>query len=366
MNVPFADLKKQYLSIKEEIDKAIFNVIENSSFIMAEPLFEFENEFAKFCNAKHAIGVSNGTNAISLALQACNIKRGNEVITVPNTFIATTEAITKIGGRIKFIDIDEKTYLMDLNKLESAINPNTKAIIPVHLYGQMNNMKKIKEIADKYNLKIIEDAAQAHGALFDNKNPGYYSDAAIFSFYPGKNLGAYGDAGCVISNDDEIAKKVSMLRDHGRLREEKYTHSIEGSNERMDVIQAAILKVKLKYLENWNQQRIRNAKLYSQYIKSNKIILPYINEKAKHVFHLFAIRTKNREKIIQHLNSNNIKSGIHYPIPLHLQPAYKYLNLNQGSFPVTEKVSNEILSIPMFAEMDEEQIRYVAEKIMEI
>src|SRR3989344_6828 len=240
MKIPLADLKLQHSRIRKELDAAITKVVDDCSFIMSEQVTKFEKDFAEFCKVKHVIGVSNGTSAISLALQACGIKAGDEVITSPHTFIATTEAISKAGAKIKFVDIEEKTHLIDVTKIEAAITQNTKAIIPVHLNGLMCDMKKIREIADKYYLKIIEDSAQEHGALYNNNPPGFYGDAATFSFFPGKNLGAFGDAGAVITNDDQIAEKIRMLRNHGRKPGEKYQHEIEGYNERLDSLQAAI------------------------------------------------------------------------------------------------------------------------------
>jgi len=348
MKIPLADLKLQHSSIKKELDLAINKVIDNCSFIMSKDVTDFEQAYAKFCNAKFCVGTSNGTNAIALALEACNIKEGDEVITVPNTFIATTEAISQVGATIKFVDIEEKTYLMDPEKIESVITKNTKAIIPVHLNGLMCDMKKIKEIANKHNLIVIEDSSQAHGALFENNPPGYYSDAATFSFFPGKNLGAFGDAGAIITNNPEIAKKAGMQRNHGREPNEKYKHKIEGYNERLDSLQAAILNIKLKYLNDWNNKRIKNANIYYQKL-NKKRILPYVPSKRKHVYHQFVLRVKNRDELINYLKEKDINTSVNYPLPLHLQPAYQKLGLKEGDFPITEKVSKEIVSIPILS-----------------
>ena len=364
MKVPLADLKLQHAKIRDDLDAAIKKVLDDCSFIMSEQVSNFENYFAEFCQAKHAIGVSNGTSAISLALEACGIGDGDEVITTPHTFIATTEAISKVEAKIKFVDIEEKTHLIDVTKIEAAITEKTKAIIPVHLNGLMCDMEKIREIADKYNLKIIEDAAQAHGARCNDHPPGFYSDAATFSFYPGKNLGAFGDAGAVITNHDHLAEKILMLRNHGRKPGEKYKHEIEGYNERMDGLQAAVLLVKLKYLREWNEQRIKNAQLYKNYLDP-RIILPFVSDKYKHVYHQFPIRIKNRYKLITFFKKKGISSGINYPTPLHLQPAYASLGHREGDFPVAEVVTKEILSLPMYPELSEEQIKYVADKVNE-
>ena len=366
MKVPLADLRLQHSKIREELNSAINQIIDSSSFIMSPHIEKFEKEFASFCGIKHAVGVSNGTNAISLALEALGIKEGDEVITVPNTFIATAEAIAKIGAKIIFVDIDEKTYLMDTNKTEEAVTEKTKALIPVHLNGLMCEMKKIKKIAEKYNLKIIEDSAQAHGALLHSKAPGFYSDAASFSFYPGKNLGSFGDAGAVITNNDSVAEKIKMLRNHGRIPGEKYRHDIEGYNERLDSIQAAVLSIKLIYLDEWNEKRIKIAELYRKLLDKNKFILPFVPEDCRHTYHQYVIRVKDRDKIINFLKERGIGTGINYPVPLHLQPAYSYLGYKEGDFPVAEKAVKEILSIPMYPEMTEEQVRYVCDAINNI
>ncbi len=362
--IPLVDLKAQYNSIKTEIDNVIQRVLDNTSFIMGEELERFEEEFALFCNTKYAIGVANGSDALILALIACEIGEGDEVITVPNTFIATTEAITHVAGKIVFADIGPKDYTIDISKIEEKINERTKAIIPVHLYGQPADMDPIIELAKKYNLKVIEDAAQAHGAEYKGKRVGSIGDVACFSFYPGKNLGAYGDAGMVVTNNKVIAEKIKLLRNHGRITK-KYEHEIEGYSSRLDNLQAAILRVKLRHLNKWNESRRENAKKYNELlINIGGITTPYEADYAKHVYHLYVIRVENgRDRLRKELKSKGIATGIHYPIPLHLQPAYKYLQYKEGNFPITESGSKEILSLPMFAELHDEQIEEIVKLI---
>lgn len=363
--IPFVDLKAQYDSIKDEIDEAIQKVLNNTSFIMGEELKKFEVEFARFCDVKYAIGVANGSDALILALRACGIGKGDEVITVPHTFISTAEAISNVGGKVVFVDIEPKTYTIDVSKIEEKINKRTKAIIPVHLYGQPADMDPIIRLAEKYNLRIIEDAAQAHGAEYKEKKVGSIGDVACFSFYPGKNLGAYGDAGILVTDKEEIAEKIKLLRNHGRITK-KYEHEIEGYSSRLDNLQAAILKVKLRHLNKWNESRRKNAKKYNELLNNiGGIITPYEADYAKHVYHLYVIRTEKeeRDKLREELKSKGIAIGIHYPIPLHLQPAYSYLGYKEGDFPITEKASKEILSLPMFAELGDEQIEEIVEII---
>ncbi|MBA7530924.1 dTDP-3-amino-3,4,6-trideoxy-alpha-D-glucose transaminase [subsurface metagenome] len=361
--IPLVDLKAQYNSIKTEIDNAIQRVLDNTSFIMGDELKKFEEEFALFCNTKYAIGVANGSDALILALRACGIGKGDEVITVPHTFIATTEAISNVGGKIIFVDIDSKTYTVDVSKIEEKIGNKTKAIIPVHLYGQSADMNPILKIAKKYDLKIIEDAAQAHGAEYQGKKVGSIGDVACFSFYPGKNLGAYGDAGMITTNNEEIANKLKMLRNHGRLTA-KYEHQIEGYSSRLDNLQAAILRVKLKYLNKWNSIRRKNARKYNELLNNIEgVITPHEADYANHVYHLYVIRTENRDKLIEELKLKGVATGIHYPTPLHLQPAYSYLGYKEGDFPITEKASQEILSLPMYAELNDRQIDEIVKLI---
>lgn len=363
MKVPFLDLKAQYNSIKDEIHVALEGVLENTAFAGGPFVAEFEKNFAAFCNTRHAIGVGSGTDALWAALIALGVGPGDEVITVPDTFIATAEAISFCGARPVFVDILETTYNMDPAKLEAAITPKTKAIIPVHLFGQMADMDPIIEIARKKGISVIEDAAQAHGAGYKGKKAGSIGDLGCFSFYPGKNLGAYGEAGAVVTNSDELAGKVRMFRDHGQPK--KYYHDMVGFNARMDGFQGAVLNVKLKYIDRWNESRRRNAALYGEQLKSgvDGMVLPREVDYAKHIYHIYAVRVKNRDALMDALAKKDVASGIHYPVPLHLTGAYAPLGYKRGDFPVAEKCADEFVSLPMFPELTEEQIRYACEAI---
>ncbi len=359
MTIPLVDLKIQYLSIKKEIDAAIQNVLQQTDFIGGDAVQEFEKAFGEFCDVKHVIGVANGTDAIHLTLRACGIGDGDEVITAVNTFIATSEAISAAGAKPVFVDNDEATYTIDVSKIEERITPRTKAIIPVHLYGQPADMESIERIAAKHHLIIIEDAAQSHGDFYSGKRLGTFGKAACFSFYPGKNLGAYGDAGAIVSNDDEFASKVRMLANHGRL--EKYEHKIEGYNSRLDTLQAAILHVKLAHLEEWTRLRQHHAARLTEILRRQQhIVTPITRDGSTHVFHLFVVRVENRDAVQQRLKEKGIATGIHYPIPLHLQPAYLYLNHQRSDFPVSERYAPQILSLPLFPELTESQLEYIA------
>ena len=371
MKIPLIDLKDQYLSIKLEIDQAIQEVLDSTSFILGEMVERFEQEFAEYCQAKYAVGVGNGTDALHLSLRACGVVKGDEVITVPNTFIATVEAITIAGARPAFVDIDPKTYNMDPGRLEEYIKlrlqdaggkNKLKAIIPVHLYGQPADMDSISEIAKRYGLKVIEDAAQAHGAEYKGRKVGGLGDVSCFSFYPGKNLGAYGDGGAVVTNDEEIATKVRMLRNHGRFK--KYEHQFEGFNSRLDAIQAAILRVKLKYLDDWNRSRRKNAEFYNRSLKDvDGVVEPKVLEGMLPVYHLYVVQIERRDDLQTKLQEVGILTGIHYPITLHLQPAYSYLGKGKGDFPVAEDTAKGILSLPMFPELTKQQQEYIVEKM---
>ncbi len=362
MNVPFLDLKAQYKTIKEEVHAAINDVIENTAFAGGPFVAKFEQEFAKFCGTKHAIGVGNGTDALWMALVALGVGAGDEVITTPNTFIATAEAISLSGATPVFIDIDEKTHNMNPALIEAAITKKTKAIIPVHLFGQPADMDPILAVAQKHGLKVIEDACQAHGAEYKGKKAGSIGAIGCFSFYPGKNLGAYGEGGGIVTNDDALAAKMRMFRDHGQAK--KYYHDIIGWNARLDGIQGAVLNVKLKYLNNWNDSRRKHAKDYTTGLSSVKdIIVPMEAEYAKHVYHIYAIRVKDRDKLMAYLGEKGISCGIHYPVPLHLQAAYGFIKKGEGSFPIAEKCASEYLSLPMFAELTDEHVAYVIEQI---
>lgn len=366
MQIPFVDLKSQYESIKDEINDAISTVISQTAFIGGSHVKNFEEAFAKFCNVKHCIGVANGTDAIFIALKSLGIGNGDEVITAANSFIATSEAITMTGAKVVFVDINPKTYNIDTNKIEEKIKPRTRAIIPVHLYGQPADMDPILSIAKKNNLKIIEDAAQAHGAIYKGKRIGSIGDIACFSFYPGKNLGAYGDGGGITTNSDDLALKARMIANHGRI--DKYDHEIEGVNSRLDGLQSAILSVKLKHLPDWTEARRKNAYCYNKYLADTGLITPVEIENVTAVYHLYVVRVKKelRQKLQVHLQSKGISTGIHYPIALPNLKAYAYLNHSVKDFPEATKASQEIVSLPMFPELSESQIKYVTEAIREI
>lgn len=361
--IPFVDLKTQYQTLKNEVNEAIAGVLEKTNFILGEPVAEFEENFAKFCDAKYSVGVSSGTDALYLALKALGIGEGDEVIVPANTFVATANAVSQVGATPVLADADFQTFNIDLNKLESKITSKTKAIIPVHLYGRMIDMDKLMFIANKYSLPVIEDACQAHGATWNNKPAGSYGLIGCFSFYPGKNLGAYGDAGAVVTSNELIYEKIKMLRNYGSKI--KYHHDIIGYNKRLDTIQAAILNVKLKYLNDWNIKRLHNARLYNEKLKDLKeIITPEITDESnRQVFHLYVIRAKERDELLKYLNDNGVQAGIHYPIPIYALEAYANLNLNKSDFAVTEQLSKEIISLPMFAELTAEQIDEVTSLI---
>lgn len=356
MKIPFVDLKAQYYSIKNEIDQAIQAVIQDSAFIKGKYVKSFEVNFAKYIGVKHCIGVGNGTDAIFVALKSLGIKEGDEVITAANSFIATSEAITRAGAKVVFVDCNKESYNIDTNKLERVITSKTKAIIPVHLYGQPTDMNSVLQIARKYNLFIIEDAAQAHGAKYEGRNIGTLGDCACFSFFPGKNLGAYGDAGAIITDNDKLAHKARMFANHGRS--EKYNHEFEGVNSRLDGLQAAILDVKLKHLEKWDERRRAIAKMYNEELNGNFITPPVLSN-VRHVYHLYVIRVKNRNELREILAEKGISTGIHYPIPLPFLKAYNYLGHEPEDFPVAYSLKDEIISIPIYGDMTDAQVDYV-------
>jgi dTDP-4-amino-4,6-dideoxygalactose transaminase len=360
--IPLVDLKANYLSIKTEIDNAIHEVIDNTAFIMGKYVRQFEEDFANFCKAKHCIGCSSGTTAVHLALIASNVIKGDEVITVPNTFIATTECISYTGGKISFVDVEQDTALINIDQLEKSITPKTKALIVVHLYGQMPDMKQIREIADDNDIFLIEDAAQAHAAEWNGHQPGFYGDISSFSFFPAKNLGCYGDGGAVVTNNSEIAENLRLLVNHGRST--KYEHLIEGYNYRLDALQASILNAKLPHLKDWTELRRNHAAFYNENMP-DEIITPTELQGAKHVYYMYEIRSKKRDELMNFLKENKISCGIHYPIPLHLQPAYKDYDFGKTNFPVSEMLAKEILSIPIYPELTDEQKNYIVDKIKE-
>ncbi len=364
MNVPFLDIKAQHATIKDEIAVALQEVIDNTSFAGGPQVARFEENFAVFCKSPYVIGVGSGTDALWMALLGLGIGKGDEVITSPSTFIATAEAISFCGATPVFVDIDEHTYNINPLLVEEAITPRTKAIVPVHLFGQPADMDPLLEIAKKHDLVVVEDACQAHGAEYKGKRAGSLADAGCFSFYPGKNLGAYGEAGAVVTERQDLAQSLRMFRDHGQNK--KYFHSIIGWNTRMDGFQGAVLDVKLPYLQEWTKARRVNAGLYTQLLTDvEEITTPTEAEYAKHVFHIYAVRTPNRDTLIDDLSKCGISCGIHYPRPLHLQEAYKFLNYSEGDFPVAEKSAREFISLPMFPELTSQSIQYVAEKIKE-
>ena len=364
MKVKFLDLKKQYLSIKDEIDNAIQNVLLDSAFISGPYVKSFEENFAKRHNAKYCVAVNSGTSALHAALMALEIRIGDEVIVPANTFFATPESVSLTGAKPVFVDCEPKYYNIDTNKIERAITDKTKAIIAVNLYGQPAQLDKIKWIVDKNSLVLIEDCAQAHISELNGKSIGIFGICGCFSFYCGKNLGAYGEGGAIITDDENLYNKMMMFRNHGMAQ--KYHHEIIGHNYRMAGMQGAILDVKLKHLDEWTDIRRRNADLYRKYLSDCKeIILPAEMPEAKHVYHLFVIRTQKRDELMQFLKENEIYTGLHYPIPCHLQKAYNFLGYKEGDFPISEKYAKEVLSLPMSEQLTEEEIQYVSEKIKE-
>lgn len=356
--VPFVDLKAQYRSIKSEVDAAIASVLESGQFVLGDEVTAFEEEFAAYCDARFGIAVNSGTSALHLALLAANIGPGDEVITVPFTFVATVAAIRYTGAQPRFVDIDPESYTMDVHQLEGAITKQTKAILPVHLYGQPADMDPILAIAQRHGLVVIEDAAQAHGAEYKGRRLGGIGDLGCFSFYPGKNLGAYGEGGMVTTNNRDYASAIRMLRDWGQER--KYEHALRGYNYRMDGLQGAVLRVKLRHLEAWTEARRKNAARYNELLSDNGIQTPRQMPYARHVYHIYPIRTSQRELLQQLLSAHGVHTGIHYPIPVHLQEAHVDLGHRYGDFPISERVAREVVSLPMYAELPDEKIQIVA------
>jgi len=360
--VPFLDLRAQYEGLKDEVIEAVKRVLSSGIYLRGEEVEGFEEEFARYCEVKYAVGVGSGTEALYLALRALGIGKGDEVITVPNTFAATAEAVLLAGAQVSFVDVDERTHTMDPELLEQVITSRTKAIIPVHLYGQPADMARILRVARRHNLYVIEDAAQAHGARYQGRRVGSLGDVACFSFYPSKNLGAYGDGGAVVTNDEGIARRVRMLGEHGSER--KYVHLFLGTTSRLDALQAAVLRVKLRHLDRWNEHRRRIARLYRQQLAElDGLRLPEEAEGRYHVYHLYVIRTTKRDALKDYLGARGIGTGLHYPIPLHRQPFLASLKIEEGRFPVSEKLAREVLSLPIYPEMREEVVREVAEAI---
>jgi dTDP-4-amino-4,6-dideoxygalactose transaminase len=364
MKVPFLDLNAQHAPLRSEINAAIAEVIDESAFAGGPFVTRFETDFAVYCNSPHAIGVGNGTEALWLALLALGVGPGDEVITVPNSFMATAEAITYCGAKPVFVDVDERTYTMDPSGLAKVLTSRTKAIIPVHLFGQSADMDPILEFARENGLFVIEDAAQAHGAEYKGRKIGTLGDVACFSFYPGKNLGAFGEAGAVVTGNADLDQKIRILRDHGQIR--KYHHTMVGWNGRMDGIQAAVLRVKLRHLEKGNELRRSHAAHYDQALGGlEEVVLPGKAVGALHVYHIYAICVPERDEVMQFLGNKGIGCGVHYPVPIHLQEAYRSLGYGRGSFPVAERCASAMVSLPMFPELTPTQVEMVAKRVKE-
>jgi dTDP-4-amino-4,6-dideoxygalactose transaminase len=359
--IPFVDLKAQYAGIKDEVNVAIQGILESCQFTLGSEVVAFEEEFATYCQAQYGIGVNTGTSALHLALLAAGIGPGDEVITVPFTFVATVAAIYYTGATPVFVDINPRTFTIDVKAIESAITERTKAILPVHLYGQPADMDPILEIAKRHGLVVIEDAAQAHGAEYKGKRVGSIGDMGCFSFYPGKNLGAYGEGGMVVTSNAEYTRTIRMLRDWGA--EQKYHHVLKGYNFRLEGIQGAVLRVKLRHLEKWTEARRAVAAHYDELLSDSGVQTPEAMSYARHVYHVYAIRTQQRSEWQQALQAKGIQTGIHYPIPVHLLPAYADLGYSKGDFPHAEQAANEVLSLPMFAELSRDQCQEVCEAV---
>ncbi len=365
MKIPLLDLKGQYRSIKSEIDEAIKKVVDGSSFILGEEVSGFEQEAAEFCGTKSAVGVASGTDALLLSLDALGIGPGDEVITTPFTFVATTEVIRRLGAKIVFVDIDPQTCNLDPQELkrhlEEGKSKRLKAIIPVHLYGQSADLEPILELARNYGLMVIEDTAQALGAEYKGRKAGSFGETGCLSFFPSKTLGAYGDGGMVVTDDEELAEKIRVIRMHGGKN--KYYYSLSGYNSRLDALQAAILRVKLKYLKDWNEKRRKKAYYYNELFSNLDLSVPFEANYGRHAYGLYTIRLKKRNELKQYLESKGISSAIYYPLPLHLQEVYRYLGYKEGDFPQAEKASREVLSLPMYPELDKKGQEEIARAI---
>lgn len=360
--IPIIDLALHYKAIQQEVDKAVLKVLSSGKYILGENVEAFEKELADYLGSKYVVSCANGTDAIILALMSLGIKSGDEVITVSHSFFATSEAIALVGAKPIFVDIKEDDFNIDPNKIKQAITKKTRAIIPVHLYGQSCEINSVVEIANEYGLYVIEDCAQALGAKFDNKHVGTFGNIGTISFFPTKNLGAFGDGGAIVTRDENIATKIKHLRVHGSPR--RYEHDYVGMNSRLDELQAAILRVKLKYLDKWNLMHQKAARYYDELFKDlNEIKTPYVKPNCHHIFHQYTIRLKNRDFLYEKLRDRNIEVVNYYPIPIHLQKAFKYLNYSVGSLPVTEKVCKEIMSLPIYPEINYEIQEYVVNNI---
>lgn len=361
VHIPLVDLAAQYQTLQSEIRDAIDGVLTRCDFVLGEAVERFEAEFAVYCGAGQAVGVASGFSAVELALRAFDIGPGDEVITAANTYIATALGITSTGAAVVLVEMDPVTYNIDVNRIEDAITEHTRAIVPVHLYGQPADMDAVMEIAQRRNLIVVEDAAQAHGARYKGNRAGCLGHAAAFSFYPSKNLGAYGDGGIVVSNDPEVINRIRLLRNYGQSR--KNYHVVQGANQRLDTIQAAVLRVKLPYLDQWNAARRECAARYNRLLAGTSLRLPQVPDFAEPVWHLYIVQTENRDELKDYLATRGIFAGIHYPIPIHLQPAYQSLGYGRGAFPETERYADRTLSLPIYAELTVEQSEYVASTI---
>lgn len=367
MKIPLFELVRQYNALKNELDGAIASVIGKGSFILGENVAKFEEEAAAYCGTKYAVGVANGTDALELAIKAFGIGEGDEVITIPFTFIATTEAICLNGARPVLVDIEADIFDIDASQIEKKVTKKTKAILPVHLFGQACDLDAVMAVSKRHGLKVIEDCAQAIGAEYKGKKVGSFGDIGCFSFFPSKNLGCFGDGGMITTNDKSLADRIKMLRAHGQA--EKYRHEIEGRNSRLDELQAAILRVKLRHLEEWNISRRKNAKAYDRFFeplsKGGKMTLPVEKNGRKHVYNIYNIRIKNRDKLKESLTSKGIGTAVYYPIPLHLQPVYGAFGWKKEDFPVSEKACEEVLALPVFPELKEEELKFTAENVID-
>jgi dTDP-4-amino-4,6-dideoxygalactose transaminase len=362
--IPLVDMKAQYAQVKADVDAAIAHVVANSDFILGRDVEAFESEYAAYCEADFAVALDNGLSALELGMRALGIGPGDEVITPAHSFIASSSAISFTGATPVWVDVDPVTYNLDPKKIEAAITPRTKAIMPVHLYGQPADMAEIMAIARRHKLLVVEDACQAHGARYRGKRVGSIGDIGAFSFYPGKNLGAYGDAGALTTNNREIADTVRKMRNYGQSK--KYHHEYLAWNRRMDTLQAAVLRAKLPHLDSWNAARRRHASVYEELLAGSGVTTPRAAPEREHVFHLYVIETDGRDEMLEHLAQEGVHAGIHYPIPIHEQKAYTSFGKGPGSFPVTEKAAPRLLSLPMYAELSEEQLRLVADSVAAI
>ena len=364
MNIPFLDLKAQYKSTKPEMDEAVMKVVEDCAFVGGKYVDKFEQDFAAFCEAPHAVGVSSGTAALHLALLAMGVGPGDEVITSANTFIATAEAVSHTGARVVFVDMDPATYNISVKDIEKAITGKTKVLIPVHLYGQPADMDPVLEIAKEHGLLVLEDAAQAQGARYKGRRCGSLGDAAAFSFYPAKNLGAFGDAGAVVTGNSDYVDTIRLYMNHGRRS--AHDHALIGFNERLDGIQASVLGAKLAVLDEWNRMRREAARRYGELLSGLNLVAPKAMAEVEHIYHLYVVRVKDGDDVRSALGERGVATGIHYPVPVHLLDAYRDLGLGRGSFPAAEEAADEIVSLPMFPHITAEQQQYVADCLKEI